>query len=563
VAAGERVDLGHRGAVEVAGNGLLQRARGDGEAQRRVERAAVEQRVDETGGEAVAAADAVDQAHHVALALVQGRGRRIPQQRAPAVVAGRQALAQRHGDQRRAELARDALGGIAVAARVEHPGGDVRAGHLDPEHRLQVLFVGDDDVDLSHQRPHRRLGLRLGPQLLAVVQIDADARAGALRRAERGGGRCRRLRPERRRDAGDVEPGRARHHLVPVLRAGGDLADRRMRAVVDHRARPLAGAGLGEIDADPTARANDERGVDAFGAQRAHRRVANRVRRQAGDVAAVQPELRQARGHVGFAAAEGRREHRRLEEPLEPGRAEPQHQLAEGDDFFRHPRAAATLATTWRAFAVIWSQAPASTARGSTSAEPTPTAAAPARIQSPAFVSVTPPVGISFTCGSGPRTSLMNPGPSAVAGNSLTMSAPLSWAARISVGEKHPGITATSRAWHAATTSGLNTGLTTNTAPASTTACAVAASVTVPAPSRNPSGSAGASSRIKPTAPGTVIVTSIARTPPRAIASTTSRSFAGSLKRITATTPSASMRAVTAARCAGVTAGMMPSTMCG
>ena len=44
---------------------------------------------------------------------------------------------------------------------------------------------------------------------------------------------------------------------------------------------------------------------------------------------------------------------------------------------------------------------------------------------------------------------------------------------------------------------------------------------------QKPAGSVGASSRISPTAPGTVIVTSSARTPPSAIASTTARSFAG------------------------------------
>ena len=64
------------------------------------------------------------------------------------------------------------------------------------------------------------------------------------------------------------------------------------------------------------------------------------------------------------------------------------------------------------------------------------------RIQSPALSRVTPPVGMSRTCGSGARMSLKNPGPSAVAGNTLTMSAPASHAERISVGVKQPGITA-------------------------------------------------------------------------------------------------------------------------
>jgi hypothetical protein len=97
----------------------------------------------------------------------------------------------------------------------------------------------------------------------------------------------------------------------------------------------------------------------------------------------------------------------------------------------------------------------------SSSADPIPTATAPARIQSWALSSETPPVGISFTCGSGARTSLMNCGPSDVAGNTLMMSAPSSCAAKISVGEKQPGIAATSCSWQAAITAGWNTGETT------------------------------------------------------------------------------------------------------
>ena len=64
-------------------------------------------------------------------------------------------------------------------------------------------------------------------------------------------------------------------------------------------------------------------------------------------------------------------------------------------------------------------KSPAAIALVSSSAVPTPTATAPARIHSPALSSVTPPVGISLTCGSGARTSLMYDGPSAVAGKDL------------------------------------------------------------------------------------------------------------------------------------------------
>jgi hypothetical protein len=47
-----------------------------------------------------------------------------------------------------------------------------------------------------------------------------------------------------------------------------------------------------------------------------------------------------------------------------------------------------------------------------------------------------------------------------VAGNTFTTSAPASQAARISVGEKQPGIAAAPAAWLASMTAGLNTGLT-------------------------------------------------------------------------------------------------------
>ena len=111
----------------------------------------------------------------------------------------------------------------------------------------------------------------------------------------------------------------------------------------------------------------------------------------------------------------------------------------------RGPRARPDTAwTKWRAAAEMSPNRRSATASTSTSAVPTPMAHAPARIQSPAFSRVTPPVGISFTCGNGPRRSLKKPGPSAVAGNTFTTSAPASQAVRISVGVKQPGIAATS-----------------------------------------------------------------------------------------------------------------------
>src|SRR5207249_11787559 len=118
-----------------------------------------------------------------------------------------------------------------------------------------------------------------------------------------------------------------------------------------------------------------------------------------------------------------RHEVARREQPFFPGRAEPQEQLAERD----HPRhgvlprwrrASATRSTNDRARAVSSAAEPSASRAALASALPTLTAAAPARIQSPAFSSDTPPEGTSRRKGSGTSTSRMEAGPTAEAGDS-------------------------------------------------------------------------------------------------------------------------------------------------
>src|SRR5207302_3972699 len=100
-----------------------------------------------------------------------------------------------------------------------------------------------------------------------------------------------------------------------------------------------------------------------------------------GHVVAPHPEMAQGDRDVRFRSAEAGVQLGRLEQALLARRAEPQQQLAERDH--PHARAALTCVTSSRARAVSsaalsW---PSSAAR--TSAPPTLTAAAPARIQSP------------------------------------------------------------------------------------------------------------------------------------------------------------------------------------
>src|SRR5437763_11780398 len=89
-----------------------------------------------------------------------------------------------------------------------------------------------------------------------------------------------------------------------------------------------------------------------------------------------------------------------------------------------HARAARMASTNACAFAVITAQSRLAIASLETSDDPAPTQAAPALIHSPAFLASTPPVGERRSCGSGASRSRKYPGPSAVEGKTLTISAP-------------------------------------------------------------------------------------------------------------------------------------------
>jgi hypothetical protein len=349
----EPIDFLGAHPVEIPRHGLLQRARGHREPERVLRGAAGDQAVDEPAGKAVAPADPIDEPHVVALAALHRPGLGIPQRRAPAVVARRDALPQRDGHHRRTEVPRDAFGGLAEAVQIELAARDVGVRHVHAENGLQVLLVGDDDVHLAHHRAHGGLRLRFGPQFLAEIQIHADPRAGRASGRNRPSGGLGAIGPERRRDAGDVKPVRAVEDGLPVHRVGRHLADRGTRPIVEDRRGPLAGADFRVVDPDPAAAAHDAIGPYPLGAQRPDGRITNRVVRQRGDVHALEAELREADGDIGLAAAERRDQEWRLKEALESRRAQPEHDLAERHDLLHQPfpLAARTLATIRSAFA--------------------------------------------------------------------------------------------------------------------------------------------------------------------------------------------------------------------
>ena len=216
---------------------------------------------------------------------------------------------------------------------VDLAGVDVGGLGLNAEHVLGVLLVGNAHVHVLAQLGHGLPGLLTGPQLAPVVEVAGDLHAvgfGGLAGLLAG---LHQVGAQSGGDAGEVEPVHALEDLVPVKVAGLGLLDGGVGTVVDAHTAPLGGALLIEVDAHTVAAPDDHGGVHAVAAQGVHRRLADGVGGQLGDVGGVQAVVGQGDGYIGLTAAEGELQVIGLDEALVVVGLEPDHQLAEGNDF--------------------------------------------------------------------------------------------------------------------------------------------------------------------------------------------------------------------------------------
>src|SRR5699024_273163 len=128
-------------------------------------------------------------------------------------------------------------------------------------------------------------------------------------------------------------PVHALKDAVPVEVGGLGLLDGGVGAVVDAHAAPLGGALLVVVDAHAAAAADNLAGVHAVPAQGVDRRLAGGVGGQLGDEHGVSAVVGQGHGHVGLAAAEAELQVVGLDKALVVVGLEPDHQLAEGNNF--------------------------------------------------------------------------------------------------------------------------------------------------------------------------------------------------------------------------------------
>ena len=127
-----------------------------------------------------------------------------------------------------------------------------------------------------------------------------------------------------------MEPVHTLKGLVPVDIAGLGQGHGGVFAVIDHLGGTGVGAGLQVVDAHAAGAADDAGGIHAELAQLLDALVGDHVFGQHGEEGHILLVIGQGDGHVGLAAAEGGLQHLALEEALQAGRFQTQHDLTEG-----------------------------------------------------------------------------------------------------------------------------------------------------------------------------------------------------------------------------------------
>ncbi len=127
-----------------------------------------------------------------------------------------------------------------------------------------------------------------------------------------------------------MEPVHTFQRLIPVDIAGFREADRGPVTVINDLAGALVRAGFKVVNTDPALiGADDAAHIDTETAQVTDAFISNRVLRQDRQERGILIIIGKRNSHIGFTAAEGRFEHRALEEAFQSGGLQTQHNFAE------------------------------------------------------------------------------------------------------------------------------------------------------------------------------------------------------------------------------------------
>ena len=182
-------------------------------------------------------------------------------------------------------------------------------------------------------------GLLPGPQGGAEVAVKADGEAVGLGRLQAVQGKPGAAGAQGGGDAAEVEPVEALQQGVQVHPAVVVLHEGAVHPVIGDLAGPDAVAGLQVVGAQAVGggllRGGEDHGgaVDVVAAQHAHSALAHTVVGDHAEEGAVDAQIGQSQGDVGLAAAIAGLEAGGHADLFVVRRCEPQHDLADGDEF--------------------------------------------------------------------------------------------------------------------------------------------------------------------------------------------------------------------------------------
>ena len=287
-----------------------------------------QQAVNQAAGEAVATTYAVDDGVNVvALALVELLA--VEDKGLPAVVRGREALAQRGDDILEAELLAHLTEDAFVAGSVGLAALNIGVG-LETKAELCILFVADADVYILHQRAHNADGLLARPQLLAEVEVHAHGDTVTLGSLAGQARQLSSLVADGGRDTAPVEPVGTLHDLVEVEVSGHRLGDGAVCTVVDDLRGAHRGTRLSIVQPHAVATTGDEAGIYAIAAHGIHGNLANLMLGQLRHEVSLVAVVGQRDSHIGFTAAGDDTERFTLNETVVAVGRKAKHQFAKG-----------------------------------------------------------------------------------------------------------------------------------------------------------------------------------------------------------------------------------------
>ena len=215
------------------------------------------------------------------------------------------------------------------------------------EHQSNIAVIAEQYVRHTDQFAQHCLGVTVPafPQHSAIVAVEGNRYTQPLCGTRRRQRRFRRIRPERRRDARQVQKSRVVERLIPVERIGRRVRKARPSPVVDDFRRTQPGTDAQEIQSHPPLADLDRGTINPLPAHRRHRAAPQRIVRHGTDHRRRMAQIGKPDGAIGLRPANMQRKRRGLHQQLPSRRGQADEQLTKENKFLDHAGRASAPAT--------------------------------------------------------------------------------------------------------------------------------------------------------------------------------------------------------------------------